>query len=1030
MDSEEDDIQLKIKKLKSSLFVVQNEVKFNAHNYDAYIQIINKSSELYSLYSVQEAKFDVGSEEKKVAAEQTAISFNRLRNARRSMSTLYPLTIELWIQWIEDEMNAPPTLNDHVIIQDIFQKALVDYLSVDIWVLYVKYLTVRLEQGACASITSSFVRDTFEKAVTNCGLHYQDGSKIWEAYQQFEMNFLIEAKLQLEKNNNSDNIENYKLKLLNVIKLFKREMSIPLAEHDQLYEKFLTNVVPYTDILKSFDSESIVIDLDEIKKFHEQTLMQIESESIKIQEDSLEKSQYSLEAYQSYILHEMDRGVNNPARLQCIFERALVHHCLKSSIWLDYIDFLNSVIKLPNLVLDTCKRALRNVTWDSRLYIKYAIILESNSHEYEEIKDIYEAGLQKYAEDGCNYYGVWMSYVSFEKRISKSDMNIIKKKPLIYQLIQQAIYHLEKFDEPHKFIMDFILFWVDIERFWFKDDKKAMVIWKYMALKFRNNYQIWTMAINFARMSGNIPFINDLFNVGLTQFPNEMEYFSQSWLNSENIHGSLASYNHLEKKINIFLQSRLMNRKTKENLGIKSKTEHQIRLLISWLQHAEEELFNINEPNLSDTEFYSRNNSVHSDKRPSNINHKTKHKSHIRYDEGSKSTTTGSLSVNSSNKQHGDISSTNSTPVIGPTLPPGFIFNNNSNTSPADSDDELDNNQSPPSKKKKPNEETVKNEESSNLETDEQNRTVFVSNLHPATKDSDLKIIFSRAGDVQKVDLHRVKGGKIFAFVTYATPEEALKAFELEHTPIYNRPVYVSEFKHTKEKYSAPHYSQQQEKNKLFVSNLAKTINPNDLEKIFNQHGSMISLRLINKKGSSKPFAYVEYKTEEAASRARDKANNTLLKGRMINVEFSNPSAIHQSGRTRQPSSTETSPKTSEGHEMEVDVNEHEKTTTDKQPLINPASEDKLFKKPPTVPFAFIPMQARNSRNLQSNREQVHKRSKGPAVRLNFEPTTKSSNKLSPSGEENSINQDKNLQSAIPSSPKSNDDFRKMLLEK
>jgi len=45
-----------------------------------------------------------------------------------------------------------------------------------------------------------------------------------------------------------------------------------------------------------------------------------------------------LEQYQSYIDYEKKSG--DPARVQCIYERAITDNCLNSQLWLQYLQYL------------------------------------------------------------------------------------------------------------------------------------------------------------------------------------------------------------------------------------------------------------------------------------------------------------------------------------------------------------------------------------------------------------------------------------------------------------------------------------------------------------------------------------------------------------------------------------------------------------------------------------------------------------------------------------------------------------------
>lgn len=64
--------------------------------------------------------------------------FSKLRSARESMQQQYPLTEELWLQWLSDETPAAKSADAIASIEELFQKAVNDYLSVPLWEAYIK----------------------------------------------------------------------------------------------------------------------------------------------------------------------------------------------------------------------------------------------------------------------------------------------------------------------------------------------------------------------------------------------------------------------------------------------------------------------------------------------------------------------------------------------------------------------------------------------------------------------------------------------------------------------------------------------------------------------------------------------------------------------------------------------------------------------------------------------------------------------------------------------------------------------------
>lgn len=125
----------------------------------------------------------------------------KLRIARERMSKVFPLTEELWLQWIADEqMNDDDDDDDHLhhtFIESLYEKAVRDYMSARIWLNYCKFVMQRMKEGQC---TIDGVRKIFERAITAVGLHVRRGGDVWDAYREFESTVLESVK-QVHNNN-------------------------------------------------------------------------------------------------------------------------------------------------------------------------------------------------------------------------------------------------------------------------------------------------------------------------------------------------------------------------------------------------------------------------------------------------------------------------------------------------------------------------------------------------------------------------------------------------------------------------------------------------------------------------------------------------------------------------------------------------------------------------------------------------------------------------------------------------------------
>lgn len=62
----------------------------------------------------------------------------RLRTAREAMHEHYPLTEQLWLDWLQDEIDSADSSAGKEQTEQRFQKAVQDYLSVPIWKAYME----------------------------------------------------------------------------------------------------------------------------------------------------------------------------------------------------------------------------------------------------------------------------------------------------------------------------------------------------------------------------------------------------------------------------------------------------------------------------------------------------------------------------------------------------------------------------------------------------------------------------------------------------------------------------------------------------------------------------------------------------------------------------------------------------------------------------------------------------------------------------------------------------------------------------
>ncbi len=78
---------------------------------------------------------------------------------------------------------------------------------------------------------------------------------------------------------------------------------------------------------------------------------------------------------------------------------------------------------------------------------------------------------------------------------------------------------------------------------------------------------------------------------------------------------------------------------------------------------------------------------------------------------------------------------------------------------------------------------------------------------------------------------------------------------------------------------------------KLYVGNLAYSVEENSLREVFAQYGNVTSVKIIvdRESGRSKGFGFVEFETPEEAAAAMEELNGREIEGRTIRVTEARP---------------------------------------------------------------------------------------------------------------------------------------------
>lgn len=212
--------------------------------------------------------------------------------------------------------------------------------------------------------------------------------------------------------------------LNNYIKSFIQELRFPLNEMEESYIEFKVYYERNKESLTQYPLSWSEIDQRYFKaKEHLGRILEYEE---KLKSLEVEAYRERAEVYFEYI-KDTDKFLDENV-LQTIYERMVADCCLNVECWIKYIEFIDHrdafgrPRDLQNLSLfeqtsdDVCKRALRNCTWSSELYIKRMLVLEMMEKPITKVQEVLESSLAAGFQTPEPIVSIWLEYLTYLRR--------------------------------------------------------------------------------------------------------------------------------------------------------------------------------------------------------------------------------------------------------------------------------------------------------------------------------------------------------------------------------------------------------------------------------------------------------------------------------------------------------------------------------------------------------------------------------------------------------------------------------------
>ncbi|XP_062533562.1 squamous cell carcinoma antigen recognized by T-cells 3-like [Armigeres subalbatus] len=192
-------------------------------------------------------------------------------------------------------------------------------------------------------------------------------------------------------------------------------------------------------------------------------------------------------------------------------------------------------------------------------------------------------------------------------------------------------------------------------------------------------------------------------------------------------------------------------------------------------------------------------------------------------------------------------------------------------------------------------EETAKRirlDEPKSADTTNDGKRLFFSNLSFDATEEQIKDTFPEL-QFKSIELVHGSSGKSrgFGYAEFESEQDVKKALSFDRRPLDGRPVFISSLARDKSsRQNKFKYSEKFEPNKLFVKGLPFEATNDDVRKLFEPYGTLKDVRIVYyRSGKSKGLAYVEYESEAAAKKAVVHLDQHVMNGFTITVALSAP---------------------------------------------------------------------------------------------------------------------------------------------
>ncbi|EPX71356.1 RNA-binding protein Prp24 [Schizosaccharomyces octosporus yFS286] len=354
-----------------------------------------------------------------------------LHAARERFQSLFPLSEDIWIEYLEDEKAVCNTLKDYERIVGLFEKAVTDYLSIRLWQLYLEFLLTLVDPSTFSSenaelqdvVSLQDVYSLFERAYEICKYHFSQSQIIWEQF----LEFLEETGENLFESDQDKTVRD------RMHEFYLERLETPHSQVGDTFSSFSSFVT------NNWSQEEYEVIMSNTNKVYEMNLSKYKK--IYDNELQLSASNHSLECYMDILNSESRRSTAIFQYVATLYERAICFYPLVGDLWLEYLAWV-SKSDFPPQAYAIAERSVRNCPFVGKLWamkLLYMIVVGlSNNSIHEEKERCLKMNLLSGFDEYCAFFSEYLKLCIYISSNELDPAHYIRNE---IQIIEDFMHH-------------------------------------------------------------------------------------------------------------------------------------------------------------------------------------------------------------------------------------------------------------------------------------------------------------------------------------------------------------------------------------------------------------------------------------------------------------------------------------------------------------------------------------------------------------------------------------------------------------